>query len=185
MVFGKISMTQKCFKMFEICVEIINTSLYINVKWENYFCGFFRRFMGIFRIKKNMFFCPRFWLPALAVDRNGRPGQEPVDRSGRPDVHKIVHVAVSVGRSTDRSTDCEQPTLGLLPVDRAVDWQRVLLSVSGAGRPGGRPVAANGQKLTVVRSTVRSTGRPFLAVLAANGYIFLGAINTPLVASFL
>ena len=53
------------------------------------------------------------------------------------------------------------------------------------GRPGGRPAAANGQKLTIGRSTGRSTGSAFLAEFAANGYIFLGAINTPLMASFL
>ena len=32
LVFGNISLTQKWFKMFEICVEIFNTSLYFNVK---------------------------------------------------------------------------------------------------------------------------------------------------------
>ena len=60
----------------------------------------------------------------------------------------------------------------------------MLLSGSGDGRPGGRPVAASGQKLTVGRSTDRSTGSSFLAFLAANGYIFLGAINTPLERGF-
>jgi len=31
LVFGKIYITQKWFKKFEICVEIFHTSLYINV----------------------------------------------------------------------------------------------------------------------------------------------------------
>ena len=53
------------------------------------------------------------------------------------------------------------------------------------GRPGGRPLAGNGQNMTVGRSTERSTGRSFLAVSTANGYIFLGAINTPLERVFL
>ena len=39
--------------------------------------------------------------------------------------------------------------------------------------------------MTVGRSTDRSTGSSVLAEIAANGYIFLGTINTPLVASFL
>jgi len=43
-----------------------------------------------------------------------------------------------------------------------------LLSVC-LGRPGGRPVAVNGQNMTVGRSTVRSTGRVILAKSAANG----------------
>ena len=32
LVFGNISLTQKWFKMFEICVEIFNTSLYCKVQ---------------------------------------------------------------------------------------------------------------------------------------------------------
>ena len=32
LIFDKISITQKWFKLFEICVEIFNTSLYYNVK---------------------------------------------------------------------------------------------------------------------------------------------------------
>ena len=32
LVFGNFSITQKWFKMFEICVEIFHTSLYFNVK---------------------------------------------------------------------------------------------------------------------------------------------------------
>ena len=97
------------------------------------------------------------------------------------------------GRSTAR-----RPNQG--PVDPAVDrraqpcarladtrdgrpagqpYQRAVLSVL-FGRPGGRPSVANGQNVTVGRSTERLTGRSFLAVSAANGYIFLGAINTPL-----
>ena len=86
---------------------------------------------------------------------------------GRPDrstdVHSLVHVWLvgTVARSGRPS-------------------QRAELSVF-LGRPGGRPVAGNGQNLTVGRST----GSVFLADSAANGYIFLGAINTPLMASFL
>ena len=88
------------------------------------------------------------------------------------------------GRPTGRPTE-SNPLSGCSRSTERSTGQRVLLSVSRAGRPGGRPLDANGQKSTVGWSTVRSTGRPFLAVLAANGYIFLGAINTPLVASFL
>ena len=60
---------------------------------------------------------------ALAVDRT---------QSRSTDVHKDVHAASHLGRSTERSTDCKCPTLGwgrstgqstvsLGPVDRAVD----------------------------------------------------------------
>ena len=70
----------------------------------------------------------------------GRPDQEPIDRS-RPDVHTNVHKAISVGRSTERSTDWRQPTLGLF-------------------RSTGR---STGQRAVTLwfwaRSTGRSTGR--------------------------
>ena len=84
-------------------------------------------------------------------------------------------------------------TLGTVdrPVNRTREQCSLFLGGRLGGRPArepllsgsedGRPVAASGQKVTVGRST----GSSFLAEFAANGYIFLGAINTPLMACFL
>ena len=52
-------------------------------------------------------------MPGSGGRPTGRPDQEPIDQNGRPDVHKDVHAASPLGRSTERSMDWRQPTLGL------------------------------------------------------------------------
>ena len=76
----------------------------------NLFLWIFRDFVGfIWLLKTPKFQVLIFCLPGPGGRPTGRPDQEPVDRTGRPNVHKNVHKAVSVGRSTD----WRQPTLGL------------------------------------------------------------------------
>ena len=86
-------------------------------------------------IKNQNFQALKYFCQALAVDR-----------SGRPDVHKNVHLAVSVGRSTERSTDWRQPTLGLPRSTRRSTGQRAValwFRARSTGRSTGR---LNGQK---------------------------------------
>ena len=54
-----------------------------------------------------------------------------------------------------------------------------LLSGSGHGRPGDRPLGSTVKFFTVGRSTGRSTGRAIWPFSAANGQISKWAINTP------
>ena len=110
------------------------------------FLWIFRDFMGIFKTLKTKFFWPR-----TAAARLGR-STVAVDRRARKRARRLP-----LSRSTARSTDWEQPTLGLLPVDRAVDRPRYREQRSLSGRPLSRP-GANREQPALSRSTVRSTG---------------------------
>ena len=52
LVFGKISITQKWYKLFEICVELFHICLYIKSIIIKLFLWIFRDFMGFNRIIK-------------------------------------------------------------------------------------------------------------------------------------
>ena len=109
--------------------------------------------MGFLKDNKNLSFLSHIAAcQALAVDRDGRPDPESVDRTGRPTCTRACTQASHLGRSTERSIDCKCPTLGwgrstgrstvrLGPVDRVVD----------------RP--ESNCSLVLAWSTERSTGR--------------------------
>ena len=111
----------------------------------------FRDFMGFNWIIKTKFPSPK--LSALPGS-GGRPGRRPdpesVDRIGRPTCTRSCTLTSHLGRSTERSTDCEYPTL---------EW----------GRSTGRSTVRLGTvdrpesncSLELARSTGRSTGSLF------------------------
>jgi len=129
LVFGKISITQKWFKKFEICVENFNTSLYINVKCENHFCGFLEDLWEFLELKRTCFPVPELALPGSV----GRP-------HGRPDQDRTVDRTRS--RSTvaiDRRAQGRARWLPFKPVDRTIDRLRATHSRVAPDRPSGRP----------------------------------------------
>ena len=73
------------------------------------------------------------------------------------------------------------------PVDRAVDRTESLLSVSNSSRPSGRParepLLSGSRPGRPVGSTVKNMTvgdrKAILPFPAANGQIWIGAINTP------
>ena len=91
-----------------------------------------------------------------------RPGRSTVRSTepwaGRPlrstDVHSLVHVWQTQGRSAVRSTGPESFALCIWAVDRTVDRTRELCSLYLGGRPGGRPDFPNGH----ISDRWRSTG---------------------------
>ena len=96
-------------------------------------------------IKIQVFSSPKMFLPGPGGRPTGRPDQEPVDRSGRPYVHKTcIRPLGLAGRL------CGRPTVASL--------------LSGKD---GRPEFGNGQISTVGRST----GWSNLIIIAANGQI--------------
>ena len=58
LVEGKISITQKWFKLFEICVEFCHTYLYFKDLIRTYFCEIYVYFMGFLEGKKDKFSIP-------------------------------------------------------------------------------------------------------------------------------
>ena len=140
----------------------------------------FRSFMGFFRIFLTLVFLSQNrTCQALAVDRAGRPDPESVDRTGRPMCTKRARLVCHLGRSTERSTDCKHPTLGL---GRSTDRS----TVGKGGRPSDRPArehllsglgrstdqstaASNGQKFDRWRSTGRSTASRQSCQNSSNG----------------
>ena len=108
-------------------------------------------------------------MPGSGGRPTGRPDQEPVDRNGRPAVHKNVHAGQPFG-PVDRAVDRLKATHSrVVPVDRAVDRPESCCSlVLGAvdGRSTGR---LNGQIFDhwpVDRPVDRKGKMPFSA---ANG----------------
>ena len=106
-----------------------------------------------------------FW-PRTVADRPGRSTvRSTKPRAGRSlrstDVHNLVHVwqtqGRSAGRSTGRSTGPESFALCIWAVDRAVDRTKEPCSLYLGGRPGGRPDCPNGHIYDRWRSTGRST----------------------------
>ena len=141
----------------------------------------------------------RSYLTAGSYGRpGGRPSPEPKSNGslagrplGRPGATREW---VALSRSTVRSTGlwgCLRARFCARRSTATVD--RLLVRSAGrstgscqwsnmtVGRSTGSCQRSN---MTVGRSTDRSTGSSFLAVSAANGYNFLGAINTPLMDSF-
>ena len=159
LVFGNFSITQKWFNMFDICVEIFITCLYIIYNVRNYFCGFLEVLWDLLELFKTQFSDVDCLLPGSG----GRP-------VGRPTCTTLCTLAWYLSRSTG----CKSPTLGWGRSTRrstvSKAWsaerstsQRAIFSLDWHGRPGGRPAGSTVKNLTVGRSTGRSTGRPFLA----------------------
>ena len=128
-----------------------------------------------YKVKRPVF--ESYILPcqALAVDRDGRPDQWSIDRTGRRMCTRHAQRPVClVGRPSGRPT--EVSPLSGWPGRPA---REPLLSGSGPGRPGGRPAGSTVKNLTVGQSTGQSTRRSFLTFLPANGQNFVGGYKYP------
>ena len=133
-------------------------------------------FLGIFRRDKRFFrnILTVFLTQVLTQTVADRPGRSTVrstePRAGRPlrstDVHSLVHVWQTQGRSAGRPTGPESFALCIWAVDRAVDWTRepahciwaVDRAVDRTREPcslylGGRPGLPNGHIFDRWRST--------------------------------
>ena len=125
----------------------------------------FRRFMGFFRIILNPVFWPRTMLPGSG----SRPGRS-------TDVHKTCTLGQPLGL-VDRAVDRLQvPHSRVGAVDRsvdrkawAVDWTDSICSLDWNGRPGGRPLASNGQIFNHWRSTGPVDRQPPEVIFSSNG----------------
>ena len=129
-------------------------------KMVKLFLGIFRRLKRIFRNMFNSFLIQ--FLTQIVADRPGRStARSTAPWAGRPlrstDVHSLVHVWQTQGRSTGRSTRPESLALCIWAVDWAVDRTREICSLDLGGRPGGRPGLPNGHIFDRWRSTGRST----------------------------
>ena len=117
--------------------------VYISMQNDKTIFGYFlqrlKRFLEIFF---TCVFVPEQWLTRQV----GRPHGSTVPKAGRPlrstDVHKLVHVWQTQGRSAGRPTVPESSALCFWAVGRAVDRDGpTVIFLTVGGRPGGRPLA--------------------------------------------
>ena len=134
---------------------------------KTYFCEIYEILWDLIGIKLTKFLIPLFlsrtnWRSTEPIDRTSSRSTGTVDRCAR-DVHK------------------GQP---IQSVDRAVDWLKAPLS--GGGRSTGlSTVGLTVRKVTIGRSTRRSTGRAILPFPDCQRADFLEGINTHLLGWFL
>ena len=140
LVFDKISITQKEFKMFVTWFDFYSNKFIFQISCKNLFLWIFRDFMGFNRIIKTKISSPDFLSARLwrSTDRSTGPG------AGRPewstgcarDVHK-GHLVWPADRAVDR---LKSPYSQVRTVDRAVDRRLATVKFRPlAGRPAGRP----------------------------------------------
>ena len=116
-----------------------HTYLYFKNHKRTYFCGIYVYFMGFFRRQKAKSFNPLKLSPGClpvdrTVDRGRRRSTGPVDRCAQTCTSQMAERPIDrVGRPPE--SIC---SLKMALVDRSVDRQRVLLSVSSSGRSSGR-----------------------------------------------
>ena len=111
------------------------------------FLGIFRRDKRFSKIILTPVSNPGLWLTGQV----GRPHGSTAPKAGRPlrstDVHRLVHVWQTQGRSAGRPTGPESSALCIWAVDRAIDWDApTVIFMTVGGRPGGRPPACQAEK---------------------------------------